>query len=336
MVQAIKRMMLENPEHLVSFLDWYDFAHIRCNNREIRFARDEVGGLNISIKLTNNDKLYVKDFARDISCDIISYIMQMRGETFRSVLGVMKNILHLDASWKPKEKRQVFGGIYANLSKRTEKTIPVYDMGILAQYQNVGIDRFLKDGISLSSQSKFRICYDEMEDRIMIPIFSPVGDLMGLKARINREPLLGESKYYYAIGCEMSSTLFGFSENYASLCNADVIIFESEKSVMAADSFGYRNCVALGSNSLSEAQAKLILGLQPKSIIFMLDYGLDVSVTKRNAEVLEKVCKNRPCDIWYWDWTVSLEASDKDSPTDNGSGSFVNILKEEIYPLRKE
>lgn len=335
MVQAIKKMLYESPEHLVSFLEWYGFDHIRIGSREIRFARDAAGGQNISIRLQNNEQLYVKDFARDIGCDLIAYVMQTKGETFRNVLQVMKSILNLDSSWKPKAKRQVFGGIYSNLSHKKSKEITTYSTDILNDYMHVGCDRFLKDGISLTSQAKFRICFDPIDDCILIPIYSPVGDLMGLKARINHDPNENESKYYYKIGCEMSQTLFGFSENYQHLCENDVLVFESEKSVMAADSFGYHNCVALGSNSLSETQAQLILNLHPRRIIFMLDCGLDLEITKRNAETIHKIAKMRSCDIWYWDWTVSLEAGDKDSPTDNGYGSFVNIVKEEIYPLEQ-
>ena len=53
------------------------------------------------------------------------------------------------------------------------------------------------------------------------------------------------------------------------------MIFESEKSVLQCASYGYNNAVALGSNNLSEHQAKLILQLNPEHIIFMLDNNIN-------------------------------------------------------------
>jgi hypothetical protein len=128
----------------------------------------------------------------------------------------------------------------------------------------------------------------------------------------------------------MSQTLFGYSENYNSLYENHVFVFESEKSVMVCDSMGYHNSVALGSNNLSETQAKLLLSLNPKSVVFMLDNSLPLENTKRNVDVLKSFCKMRELDIFYFDWTDCLCLDEKASPVDEGKEIFEEILQNYI------
>ena len=84
---------------------------------------------------------------------------------------------------------------------------------------------------------------------------------MAIKGRLNGEPEEFEPKYLYIENGPMSQTLFGYSENYSSLYENEILIVESEKSVLKLDSWGYNNVVALGSNSLSTTQAKLLIYL---------------------------------------------------------------------------
>ena len=99
----------------------------------------------------------------------------------------------------------------------------------------------------------------------------------------------------------MSKTLFGYSNNYSEMYGKTVLVFESEKSVLQCASYGYHNAVALGSNSLSEYQAKMILSLNPQRVIFMLDNDLPIENTKRDIEVLRNVSTMRDFQISYFD-----------------------------------
>ena len=54
-----------------------------------------------------------------------------------------------------------------------------------------------------------------------------------------------------------------------------VVVVESEKSVMQAFSFGYRNIVALGSSNFSERQLNLLLELGVTTVVYALDEGSD-------------------------------------------------------------
>ena len=331
MIQELKKQLLENPENICSLLEEFEFEHITLKRNEIRFARNREGGQNIRIKLENNDYLNVTDYARSEHCDIVSYIIKEKHTDFRTVLTTIKRILHLSDDWRPPNRRLLFGGIYENIIHREDAPPPIYDESILDEYIKLPNERFQRDRISLETQMDFGIGYDPETDRITIPIRDQHGSLMGVKGRRNYETDNKEDpKYLYLVPCQMSKTLFGYSNNYSDMYGKTVMIFESEKSVLQCASYGYHNAVALGNNSLSEYQAKMILSLNPKRVIFMLDNNLPLENTKRDMETLRNAAVMRDLQISYFDWTECLDLPDKSSPSDEGKEILDNILKENI------
>jgi DNA primase len=156
---------------------------------------------------------------------------------------------------------------------------------------------------------------------------------MAVKGRCNYEPEEFEPKYLYLVNGPMSQTLFGYSENYSSLYEGDILVVESEKSVLKMDSWGYNNVVALGSNSLSMTQAKLLMSLNPKSVTFLLDKSLPLENTKKNAELLKTFCAMRQLEIKYWNWTDNITLDEKSAPCDDTKEEFEYILNNEIEPI---
>lgn len=334
MLNEIKEELLKNSDAIIELLEYFEFAHIKPSNREIRFARDEQGGLNISIRLENNENVYVNDFARGISKDIFSYIIQEKSVTFRDVIQKTKQVLGLSNDWRPQQRKSLFGGIYNDIAHPNKEIIlKQYDESILDQYERSGNLRFLRDNISLEAQKFWDIRFSVVEDAIIIPAHNEYGELVGAKARINRDPEGDESKYYYPINFLASQTLYGYSENYQYLYGNEVIIVESEKSVMQAWDFGVRNIVALASHSLSEKQVKLLLQLQPKRIILAFDEGLEFKHVQRNVDIIKNFCTMFMPEIWYWDSTMDLDIDSKSSPTDMGREKFEEIMEEQLVRI---
>ena len=178
---------------------------------------------------------------------------------------------------------------------------------------------------------KFGIGYDVITDRITIPIRDQHGSIIGIKGRRNYETdNVDDPKYLYLIPCQMSKTLYGYSENYSYMYGKTVMVFESEKSVLQCASYGYHNAVALGSNSLSEDQAQMLLSLNPSRVIFMLDNDLPLENTKRNIDMLRNVATMRDLQISYFDWTECLDLPAKASASDEGKEVLEYILAENI------
>lgn len=330
MIQELKKQLLENPENICTLLEEFDFAHITLKRNEIRFARNSDGGHNIRIRL-NDEYLNVTDYVNSIHTDIISYIIKEKHTDFRSVLSAIKRILNLSDDWRPQSRHLIFGGVYEHIIHMADSPPKTYDESILDEYLKVPNERFQRDNISLEAQMKFGIGYDVGTDRITIPIRDQHGSLMGIKGRRNYETDNEEDpKYLYLVPCQMSKTLFGYSTNYSSMYGGTVMVFESEKSVLQCASYGHHNAVALGSNSLSEYQAKMILSLNPQKVIFMLDSDLPLKNTKRNIDMLRSVATMRDLQINYFDWTECLELPAKASPSDEGKEVLEYILAENI------
>ena len=334
MLNEIKTQLIDNPDKLVELLENFGFERINHRGNEIRFARDWQGGSNISIRLKNNQYCVVFDWSRGVTTDIISYIIQEKNVDFREVLQATKKILGLGNDWRPQQKKVLFGGIYNNLScKNREIQLKTYDESVLDQYEKVGNLMFLRDGISLSSQKFWDIRFSLEDNRIIIPIRNEYSELVGAKGRLNDNGDEDNPKYLYTIPVAMSQLLYGYSENYQYLYGNDVILVESEKSVMQAWDFGVRNIVALGSHSLSEKQSKLLLQLQPTRIIIAMDEGLEFEHTKRNADMIKNFGGILTPEIWYWDSTMDLDIDLKCSPTDMGKEKFEEIIKEQLVKI---
>lgn len=332
MFEEIKAKLLEDSRSIEHILDFFGFDKIRSNHREIRCAFEP--GMNptaVVIRLQNNENLFVKDYERNISLDLINYLVKSKDIPFKDVMNAIKQELHLESIYNYKRKVGLFGGLYDKLSRSNDEiSVTTYPDEVLIPYGNTPNTLWLQDGISLSTQRKWGIGYDVQSQRITMPIRTSTGEVMAVKGRCNYEPDEFEPKYLYLIQGPMSQTLFGYSENYSSLYESDVIVVESEKSVLKLDSWGYNNVVALGSNSLSPAQAKLIMSLNPKSVTFMLDKSLKLKNTRVNIDMLKNFCVMRQIEIKFWDWTDNITLDDKSAPCDDTRDEFEYILNEEI------
>lgn len=338
MLRDVKEKLITNTDALIELLEEFGFEKITARVTELRFARDNEGGANnIQIRLDNNDGVYVRDYARNINTDIISYIMQEKNVDFKTVLGAIKKILNLSDTWQEQKRVGLFGGVYDTVKKKAETIIKTYPESTMDKYVKIGARRWIEDGIDLSVQEEFGIEYDVESQRIVFPIRNEFGQIIAVKGRRNYETdEEGDPKYLFLEMGPMSQTLYGYTENYGSLYNSDVLVVEAEKSVLQAASFGYRNVVALGSCSLSEKQTQLLLQLNPKRIIMALDEGMDFEHIKRNLDLIESFAAFSGVKLLYWDTTKDETLKDtKNSPCDLGKDKFNEIMREQLVEYNR-
>ena len=337
MFEEIKEKLLEQPESIEHILDVFGFDRIRITRKEIRCAFEH--GMNptaVVIRLQDNEHLFVKDYERNISADLINYLVKSKGIPFRDVMNAIKKELRLESIYNYKKRVGLFGGLYNNISRsNSEISLTTYPEEILKQYGNTPSLLWLKDGISLSTQRKWGVGFDVVSQRLTLPIRTSTGEIMAIKGRVNGRPEEFEAKYLYLVEGPMSQTLFGYSDNYSSLYENEIFVVESEKSVLKMDSWGYNNVVALGSNSLSATQAKLLLSLNPQRITFLLDKSLPLENTKRNADLLKTFCVMRQLDVRYWSWEDNITLDEKSAPCDDSKEELEYILENEIKPIEE-
>lgn len=339
MLKGIKQRLLENPESIVNILITYEFSKPIVKNNEIRFGLQEGSNPNgISIRLHNNENLYVNDYIRGINADLINYIIKVKNSDFRSVLSVIKTELGIESFYDISTQRQIFGGFYNRISKYNDDLfVKTYPYSILDDYIDSYSERFAKDNINVDAQDRFQLRYDVISQRIVFPVYNKYAELIGIKGRADWDVDEDESKYLYLVNCPMSSTLYGYTQNFTHLQDGEILIFEAEKSVMQCSSYGIYNAVALGSHSLSQTQCKMLMELSPKKIVFLFDKGLDLGETTKNIKALEQFTRMSDVQIYYWDWEKStVDLPEKASPSDCGKEKLKYILKHELVHYNEE
>lgn len=333
MLSEIKKELINHPEKLKEVLEHFGYCNVIVRTKYIQFGRDEYASKkSIVIKLESNQYLYVTDYARNIQKDLFSYISEQRKIGFSEVLSGMTGILGISDYFEYFDKRGIFGGFYERIRKKSTSRVNTYNESILDNYERYGNLRFLEDNISINTQQFFNIRYDVESQGIVIPIHNQVGQLIGVKIRLNFEVPDGEQKYFYLIPCAMSQTLYGYSQNYNYLVGNTVFIFESEKSVMQCHSYGIRNCVALGSGSISSKQVQMIYELNPKKVIFMHDVGFDLENIMRNISLVKSYSRFTEIELGYWNY-FGKRYSSKVSPSDLGRQELVRIIDAEILMI---
>lgn len=336
MLAEIKKELINHPDKLKEILEHFGYCNVIVRPKYISFGRDQYSSKkSIVIKLENNKYLYVHDYARNVQKDLFTYIGEQRRIEFSEVLSAIKSVLNITDYYDFFGSRGIFGGFYERIRKRNFNKVNTYDESLLDRYIQCGNLRFLRDNISLGTQNFFNIRYDVESQGIVIPIYNQLGQLMGAKVRCNYDVEDGEMKYYYLIPCAMSQTLYGYSQNYNYLVENVVYIFESEKSVMQCHSYGIRNCVALGSGSISNKQVQMIFELNPKKVIFMHDTGFDLENIERNISMIKSYSRFSEIEVGYWNY-FGKGYEDKVSPSDLGNKKLKQIMNEEILMIGDE
>jgi DNA primase len=114
-------------------------------------------------------------------------------------------------------------------------------------------------GFAAHTLSYFQVGYDEEDERIVLPLHSLSGTLVGFKARATRpdqEPryrVLGKP-YYPFDTCSVSDHVF----NAHRVENHHIIICEGELNAMMLWQYGHRNVVAISGAQMSKRQAEII------------------------------------------------------------------------------
>jgi DNA primase len=329
MISDINKQLIANPEHIKNILDTFGFCNIDIRTKEIRCGISKDNNSS-SVRIRLNDKLSSDDFGRDIHGNLISFLMKSKGLEFQEVFKVIKNELGI-SEYTYFKQPSIFGGFYNKIKRHNTSTLdmPIYDDSILSNYIRSPNILFLRDGISLESQKKFKIGIDTITQRISCPWYDFEGNLVGVTGRYlgnyNEDEI---PKWFPIIPHPKSQTLYGYIENYAYLQDCDEIYLgESEKFTMQLDTMNIHTACSLGGNTIHAPQIKHLIWLNPKKIIFCLDEGLD-------EEIIINQCKKVISLLKFFDIKVGyiidrenkiMPKDSKCSPSDLGKGKFLEL-----------
>ena len=328
--EKLREYLIQNPEEIVKILEVTDFHSISFfdNKKEIRCAYYE-GGNHTSVAI-NCETLQTYVFSKGIGGDLFYIISLHNNWSMSQTLNLIYKILNI------KDVNElsipfIFEGFYKKISafnkQDKENILPV---DTLNRFVNHPSARFAKDNISYLTQYKFKIKYDTITNRVIVPWFNKKGDLVGITGRYNFNDIGNNPKWKAIENFPKGNYLYGLYENQKEIDEMDyVIIGESEKFVMQLDSYGYHNGLALGNCTITDKQARIIKSLPVKKIIIALDEGVNIEHILAQCEKLKGGIFNNNKEIWciYDNENKVIPKGSKASPTDFGKEKLEYLLK---------
>lgn len=228
-------------------------------------------------------------------------------------------------------------------TKPANVKLPILNPSILNRFifDKNALKIWEQEDISYNTMVKYGIKYDPIEECIIIPnydidnnLISIRGRFVGENAEVKYKPIIYNSK---VLSHPSSMSLYGLNINKDQIRNtSQVIIFESEKSVMKMDTiYGWKNVsVATLGQNISNKQIRLLsdLGVQEIILAYDADYRTYEEMDKKRKDYIKigKTLKNYFNVCILMDLDLNL-LNYKDSPIDRGQKVFEKILESRIY-----
>ena len=282
------------------------------------------------------------------SYDIFSLVEQVKGISFKEAYKYVKDYFgYSDVNNSVDYSEQIDMSFFSKFKKKKESIkLPKVDEKVLNVFNDSYHISWVKDNIMPSSMRRFGIKLDITNQRIVIPTRSDKGDLIGIRVRNLKQELVNKGLKYLPMkhngvlyNFPMGNVLYGLYENKNNINKIKkLIIFESEKSVLALDSYynGHGIGVAVGGSSLSDNQLELIKKLDIEECCIALDKEWDElgsNLEKYYAQKIERVFRDKLdpyCSVTViWDTDGKLD--EKDSPTDKGFDTWKHLWDNRLY-----
>ena len=305
MFNKVKNEFYDNQDKIRELLEDIGCLKIKLVKDNFKFALDDEGSFSGNGNSLNIHTLKYVSYSHNYKGDIVSLVSHKLNIELGDSLRYLCKFLNLDWDYTSNSKiiTPPFNGFYLNFEKIQEENYnyETYDDSIVRKYEECGLSLYwIKDGISALTQEHFRIGYDPYNMRITIPWFDEIGRCIGFQGRLDRSEVEDwECKYLPVIPFFKGNTLYGLYQAYNDIQNkGEVIIVESEKSVLKAYQMGITNVVAIGCHSLSPRQIKLIKSL---AVNVVLAYDSDIPL----EEMIEEG-KNCIIDNIFFNNTVTV------------------------------
>ncbi len=217
------------------------------------------------------------------SGDVIALIQHLRHCTFNqavdyicSTLGISATELTDDAQINPwqRELRRWL----PNAAQDEPAELTTYDPSILAAFDHLYPSDWIEYGITRDSMDKFGIGWYARQACISIPVVQN-GQLVGVRGRYTRQQDIAKGKYRpiamldgTVLKFSTAGALYGYDQNKAAIEKShQVLLFESEKSVLKAPSYGIDNALAVFGSNISKRHIEMLLELGVDDVVLAFD-----------------------------------------------------------------
>lgn len=277
-VESIKNQI--NEDNVIILMDSLGADFNYQSQDQIRFK--SICHNSNSYKLyyfINTNSFYC--FRESKAFDAISLVQHVKHLDFNQAVSYICSILHLQVG-QIEQNEQIdnwaeLRRFLPNAEPEPDKLL-TYDKSILSLFDHLYPQEWLDYGISTDILDKFGIGWYARQACISIPVMFN-GQLVGVRGRYTREQDVFKGKYRPI--CTLNGTLlkfpssaclYGYDQNKAAIEKSrQVVLFESEKSVLKAPSFGIDNALAVFGSNISKQHIQLLLELGVNDVVLCMD-----------------------------------------------------------------
>lgn len=339
-INQLKEYIVDN-NLIETILSDLQCGHIKYHSSGNYFTASNPDGDNKqAIVVYANSTLHCDNYTRQMkqdnaSTDLFDLVCYCKNLTFFEGLKYICSVIGIEYYHDFSEDipeslllTQLIFEMSESVDQNDDKPLKPINPCILSYYKDYVNDMFFDDHIDYETQREFNIGYDEQTNRITIPIFSEIGDLVGVKGRLFKKELSkNDLKYIYLEPTSRSRVLYGLNKTINFIKEVGrVYVLEAEKGVLQCFSYKDKNAVATGGKNFSKTQIEMLSRLGVQIVL-----ALDKDVKKIEIEELA----NRFADgipIYYiYDEDNILD--EKESPTDDPK-KWEYLKSNNIYRIR--
>lgn len=220
-------------------------------------------------------------FREGKSFDAISLVQHVKHLDFNQAVSYICSVLHLQVGQIEENKCidnwAELRRFLPNAEPEPDKLL-TYDKSILSLFDHLYPQEWLDYGISADILDKFGIGWYARQACISIPVVFN-GQLVGVRGRYTREQDVIKGKYRpictldgTVLKFPSSACLYGYDQNKAAIEKShQVVLFESEKSVLKAPSYNLHNTLAVFGSNISKQHIQLLLEIGVNDVVLCMD-----------------------------------------------------------------
>lgn len=336
----IKDILSNDKDKLIYVLEELGCHKINPNfsDKEIRCALPD-GDTGTSVSVNFDEFLGCMVFSRSdyedyATKDIITLVQFINKMSFGRAIGWLCECLNIQQEQYERNNTNIQLATelrklkYKKTKQFTNVQHEILSLDVLNKYKQYIVEEWVNEGITEDIQKKYMIHIDEYRKRWLIPIFDDKCNLISIKGRSYlpniKEMDIPKYWYYYRLG--VNDILFGLNFNKQIIKQRnEIILFEGEKSVMKADSFGYNWCASVGKCGINPHIKRKILELKC-DVIIAFDKDINFKSVYKEAKKISEftnvfaIVDN--CNL--------LDLTNKDAPVDKGKEIFDRLYNSKI------
>ena len=286
-IQAIKSVITDDD--IITLMDSMGIPLVSANSQYMVFP----SACHHSDWERHKNKLYYYVQSQRWHCyscsgdwDTIGLVQHLRKCTFNQAVDYICSTLGIAATevvqddirdnWQGDLRRWL-----PNATQDEPAELTTYDPAILAAFDHLYPTEWLEYGITRDSMDKFGIGWYARQACISIPVVQN-GQLVGVRGRYTRQQDIAKGKYRpiamldgTVLKFSTAGALYGYDQNKAAIEKSrQVLLFESEKSVLRADSWNIHNTLAVFGSNISKRHIEMLLelGVNDVALAFDSDY----------------------------------------------------------------